>query len=107
MDELIKEFALLEKNQYEIEKIQALNETLTQVSNDVRKQTDDHVKNITNIFNTKLKQNKNFNDVVNNYIDKYIPDDRKEEAREELFLILTGEMLGIFKGLSQTKCCIM
>lgn len=107
MDDLIKEFALLENNQYEIEKIQALNETLTQVSNDVKKQTDEHIKNITNIFNTKLKQNKNFNDVVNNYIDKYISDDRKEDAREELFLILTGEMLGIFKGLSQTKCCIM
>ncbi len=103
MDNIIKELTEIETCQEEIKKIESLNETLKQISNEVKKQNEEHIQKITNIFNDKLKSNPNYIKVVNNFIQKYVHDELEEEAREELFLILTGEVLSIFKGLTQTK----
>ena len=103
MDNIIKELTEIETCQEEIKKIESLNETLKQISNEVKKQNEEHIQKITNIFNDKLKSNPNYIKVVNNFIQKYVNEELEEEAREELFLILTGEVLSIFKGLTQTK----
>ncbi len=107
MENIFKELAEIETCQDEINKIEALNDTLKQISDEVKKQNNEHLKAITNIFNKKLKSNPNYNQVVNNFIEKYVENDvnKKSEAREELFLILTGEVLSIFKGITQTKFC--
>jgi hypothetical protein len=107
MDDILKELSQIQTTEYELHKIQALHDTLEQVSNEVKKQNQNHLENITNTFNNKLKTNPNFQQVVNNYVDKFVKEDMKNQAKEELFLILTGEMIGMFKGLSQSKCSIM
>ncbi len=103
MENIIKELTEIEICQEEIHKIEALNETLKQISHEVQKQNEEHLKTITNIFNDKLKSNPNYIKVVDNFIQKYIQEELQKDAREELFLILTGEVLSIFKGITQTK----
>ena len=107
MDAILKELTQIETSEYELHKIQALNETLSQFSSEVKKQNQNHLEHITNTFNNKLKTNPNFQQVVNNYVDKFVKEDLKEQAREELFLILTGEMIEMFRCITQTKCSIM
>lgn len=103
MEDIIRELTEIETCQEEINKIDTLNETLKQISNEVKKQNEEHIQKITNIFNDKLKSNPNYIKVVNNFIEKYVNTNQQNDAREELFLILTGEVLSIFKGITQTK----
>ena len=107
MDGILKELSQIETTEYELHKIQALHDTLEQVSSEVKKQNQNHLEHITNTFNNKLKTNPNFQQVVNNYVDKFVKEDMKDQAKEELFLILTGEMMGMFRGITQSKCSIM
>lgn len=107
MDDILRELSQIQTTEYELHKIQALHDTLEQVSSEVKKQNRNHLEHITNTFNNKLKTNPNFQLVVNNYVDKFVKEDMKDQAKEELFLILTGEMMGMFRGLSQSKCSIM
>jgi hypothetical protein len=107
MDEIFRELSQIETTEYELHKIEALNETLSQFTDEVKKHNQTHLEHITNIFNNKLKSNSNFQEVVNNYVNKYVREDLQEDAKQELFLILTGELLGIFKGLTNSKCSIM
>ena len=107
MDDIIKELSQIQTTEYELYKIQALHDTLEQVSSEVKKQNKNHLENITNTFNNKLKTNPNFQQVVNNYVDKFVKEEMKEQAKEELFLILTGEIIGMFRGITQTKCTVM
>jgi hypothetical protein len=107
MDDILKELSQIQTTEYELHKIQALHDTLEQVSLEVKKQNQNHLEHITNTFNNKLKTNPNFQKVVNNYVDKFVKEDMKDQAKEELFLILTGEMMGMFRGITQSKCSIM
>ena len=107
MDDILRELSQIQTTEYELHKIQALHDTLEQVSSEVKKQNQNHLEHITNTFNNKLKTNPNFQQVVNNYVNKFVKEDMKDQAKEELFLILTGEMMGMFRGLSQSKCSIM
>ena len=107
MDDILRELSQIQTTEYELDKIQALHDTLEQVSSEVKKQNQNHLEHITNTFNNKLKTNPNFQLVVNNYVDKFVKEEMKDQAKEELFLILTGEMMGMFRGITQSKCSIM
>lgn len=107
MDEIFKEISQIEASDYDLYKIKALNETLEHYAKDLEASQDNHLEHITKIFNNKLKSNPNFNKVVDDYVKKYAKDDLRDQAREDLYFILTGEMLGLFKGLNNTKCTIM
>jgi hypothetical protein len=107
MDDILRELSQIETTEHELHKIEALNETLSQFTEEVKKQNQNHLENITNIFNNKLKSNPNFRKVVTNYVNKYVNEDKRDEATEELFLILTGEILGMYRGITQAKCSIM
>jgi len=107
MDNILKEIAQIDSAEEDLHKLELLNETISQVSQNVKKQNEEHLQNITSLFTEKIKNNPGYNKVVTNFIDKYVTEDKKEEAKNELFLILTGELLSVFKGLNQSNCSIM
>ena len=107
MENILKEIAQIDTEKEDLHKLELLNETISQVSQNVKKQNDEHLKNITSIFAEKIKNNPGYNKVVTDFVNKYVNDDKKEDATNELFLILTGELLSVFKGLNQTNCSIM
>jgi len=107
MNNILKEISQIDSGEEELHKLQLLNETILQVSHNVKKQNEEHLKNITSIFEEKIKNNIGYNKVVNDFINKYVNEDKKEAAKDELFLILTGELLSVFKGLNQSNCSVM
>ena len=104
MEDILDKLSKEEASQYDLYKIQAINETLDEVSEDPNKYD---IVYMTNLFNEKLKMNRSFVTIVENYVNKYIPEDKIEDAKEELYMILSGEILSIFKGFNQAKCNIL
>jgi len=109
MDRILNELLLIESEESDLHKIEALKDTLEHVFENVKEQNQHHLQDITAIFKNKLKENPNFKTVVDNYVDKYVHDEiKKDSAKEDLFDILTAELLGMFRGVSRTtKCSIM
>ena len=107
MDEIFKEITQIQASEYDLYKLQALNDTLEHYTTEIAVKNANHIEHVTDLFNSKLKSNPNFKKVVDDYVDKYVKHEVKEQAREELFLILTGEMIGLFKGINTTQCSIM
>lgn len=86
-------------------KINILNETLEEAS---KKDTNnDIVDDIMIELINKLKTNDHYVKVVNEFVNKYVNDESKEDARERLYYILSKELLGVCSGLSNTRCSIM
>ena len=107
MENILKEISQIDSGQENLHKLELLNETIEQVSSQVKKQNDEHLKNLTLVFNEKIRNNQGYSKVVNDFVDKYVSEDKKEDAKNDLFLILTGELLSVFKGLNQTNCSVM
>lgn len=107
MSDILKEILNFETDEEELEKIVEMNKTLKQMSDEVVANKQTHLTHITETFVNKLKTNPNFIYVVNNYVDKYVEEKKKNEAREELYLILAGELLGVCRGLNHTNCTVM
>ena len=107
MENILKEIAQIDSAQENLHKLELLNETIEQVSSQVKKQNEEHLKNLTLVFNEKIRNNQGYSNVVNDFVDKYVSEDKKDDAKNDLFLILTGELLSVFKGLNQTNCSVM
>lgn len=99
MDKIFKDLSTIEKEQAQVEKIQSLKEAL----DSAKKEHQDHVKksieHISGTFKDKLKHNKVFSNIVTNYVNKYVKDGELENAEDELYNILTGEMVSLFDAL--------
>jgi DNA repair exonuclease SbcCD ATPase subunit len=57
----------------------------------------------------RLKTNANFNTLIDNYIDSYVIEDKKEKAREELSTLMTSWFIDMCKGMNGNNkdCCIL
>ena len=105
-DNILKEIRDINSLDSDMHKINSLNETLNEVYAKDKEKFNANLSHITETFKTKLKNNPQFASVVENYVNKYVTEDvLKDDAQEEMFLILTGELLGMFRGISQNTVC--
>ena len=60
-------------------------------------------------LNDRLKTNNAFNTLIDNYIDSYVIEDKKEKAREELSTLMTSWFIDMCKGMNGNNkdCCIL
>jgi len=106
MDDILKEINDIDTIESDMHKIKSLNETLNEVYAKDKEKINTNLKHITETFKVKLKNNAQFASVVENYVNKYVTNPNlKNEAKEELFVILTAELLGLFRGISHNTVC--
>ena len=106
-DDIYKEIEEIEVLDSNLHKIKLINETFSDIYEKNKQVFDTNLQHTTDVLKNKLKQNNDFSTVVNNYVNKFVSDDSlKEQAKDEMFLILTGEILGIYRGISHTTCTI-
>lgn len=105
MDEdVLKEIENIDALQTDLYKIKSLNESINDVYIKNKEELESNLKHVTEIFKSKLKQNKEFSLVVNKYVNTFVKDeDLKDFAKEELFLILSAEMIGMFRGIAHSN----
>lgn len=102
--DVLKEIKDINKLQSDLYKIKSLNESINDVYIKNKEELENNLKHITEIFKSKLKQNDEFSSVVNNYVNTFVGDESlREFAKEELFLILSAEMLGMFRGIAHSN----
>jgi predicted Zn-dependent protease len=102
MDKIIE----LESERMNLEQINKLQEAFTEVKASYREHYAEDLNKLLTTFKSRMKNNDNISQVVNDYIDKYINSEHRQSAREELYNILGAEMLETFMTLSHTSCTI-
>ena len=103
-ENVLKEIYDIDTLHSELYKIKSLNESINDVYIKNKEELETNLKHVTEIFKSKLKKNKDFSLVVNNYVNTFVKDDAiKEFAKEEMFLLLSAEMLGMFRGLAHSN----
>lgn len=107
MEEILSDLNTIEKKQNDLAKIDALKKALTDAQNQHREHLNTSMKHVTTMFKTRLKESSEFNKVVDDYVAKYVSEELRETAKEDMYNILTGELIGMFNGLSHTTCTIM
>jgi len=102
---ILDEITNIESLERDFHKIRSLNESINEVYVKNKIELEKNLKHITEIFKNKLKQNEDFASVVEKYVQTFVKDEEeiKESAREELFLILAAEILGMIRGISHTN----
>lgn len=102
--DLLKDIFDIESLERDLYKIRSLNESINDVYIKNKEELETNLKHITELFKFKLKQNKEFSVVVNNYVNMFVKDESlKDFAKEEMFLILAAEMLGMFRGIAHSN----
>jgi len=103
-EDVLKEIKNIDTLQSDLYKIKSLNESINHVYIKSKEELEANLKHVTEIFKSKLKENKDFSFVVNKYVDTFVGDESlKDSAKEEMFLILSAEMLGMFRGLAHSN----
>lgn len=102
--DVLQEIKDIDTLQSDLYKIKSLNESINDVYIKNKEELEANLKHVTEIFKSKLKKNKDFSLVVNKYVDTFVINDAlKESAKDELFLILSAEMLGMFRGIAHSN----
>lgn len=101
---ILDEISNIESLERDFHKIRSLNESINEVYVKNKIELEKNLQHITEIFKNKLKKNEDFVSVVEKYVQTFVKDEEiKESAREELFLILAAEILGMIRGISHTN----
>lgn len=102
--DVLEEIKHIDTLQSDLYKIKSLNESINDVYIKNKEEFETNLKHVTEIFKSKLKENKDFSFVVNKYVNTFVKDEAlKDFAKEEMFLILSAEMLGMFRGLAHSN----
>ena len=76
MDEdVLKEIENIDALQTDLYKIKSLNESINDVYIKNKEELESNLKHVTEIFKSKLKQNKEFSLVVNKYVNTFVKDE--------------------------------
>ena len=102
--DVLEEIKYIDTLQSDLYKIKSLNEIINDVYIKNKEELETNLKHVTEIFKSKLKENKEFSFVVNKYVNTFVKDETlKDFAKEEMFLILSAEMMGMFRGLAHSN----
>jgi len=102
--DVLEEIKYIDTLQSDLYKIKSLNESINDVYIKNKEELETNLKHVTEIFKSKLKENKEFSFVVNKYVNTFVKDETlKDFAKEEMFLILSAEMMGMFRGLAHSN----
>ena len=102
--DVLEEIKYIDTLQSDLYKIISLNESINDVYIKNKEELETNLKHVTEIFKSKLKENKEFSFVVNKYVNTFVKDETlKDFAKEEMFLILSAEMMGMFRGLAHSN----
>lgn len=97
---ILNDISNLSRIDAELQKISSLKESINEFYAKDRSEFDTKLEGITNTFKTKLESNKEVSNVVNDFINEFVTDEGlKDKARDKMFYILAGEVVGIFRGL--------
>jgi hypothetical protein len=105
---ILKDISRLDRIESELHKIKSINESINEFYIKDKNEFETKLEQITTTFKTKLEDNKQVSNVVDEFINEFVTDiSLREKARNKLFYLLSGELVGVFRGLQHTNGCVI
>ena len=103
---ILNDIGNLGRIEAELQKIRSLNESINEFYIKDKTEFESKLEQITNTFKTKLENNNEVSNVVDDFINEFVTDSTlKDRARDKMFYILAGELVGIFRGIQHSNTC--
>lgn len=106
MDNILTKLATAEEDQKKLDELNHLQNMVDTVKKNYFAEYSQNVQEVVNNIRNKLENNPKITKVVNDYIDNYVRPEKKEEARDMLYTILSAEIAALFQTLSHSSCSI-
>lgn len=110
MSNIFAQLNTVENDEEQLRRIKQLEDAFASVRESYQHEHDDNLRKALNTVKSKIKKNKNMRHAVNKFVDKYVKDDIKEQGREDLYDLLSAEMLQTINTLQHaeyTDCTIL
>lgn len=106
MDNMLRELNTIEHDQKQLESIERLQHAFNQVKETYAREYNDTLGHVITPVKEKLQKDDKMRSVVNNYVEKFVNEDKREIARDELYTILAADYVHTLQTLSHTSCVI-
>ena len=107
MSNLFSQLHTIESDEDKLRRIQELQDAFSSVKASYQHEHDDNLRQALDTIKTKIKRNSGMVHAVNKFSEDYIPQDRRERGKEELYDLLAAEMLQTMSALQHTECVIL
>lgn len=107
MDDLLKEITTIEQDQKQLENIEQLEKALNKVKAGYTQDYNQKLLHTIEQFKSQLKNNQKIRETVDKFVHDYVFPEKRAEARDFLYGILSAEMIQTLQALNHTSCNIM
>jgi len=97
----------IEADTQRLERIDKLQKAFQEVRETYRSEYHHSLNHAIGNIKAKMVQNRYMTDAVNSYVEKFVPKEKHDDAREELFNMLAAEFLQTLNTLQHTSCVLM
>lgn len=106
MNTLLNHLSTAEKDKDQLDSIARLESAFSEVKQRYSQEYSEHMKEAVTQVKNRMKQNSGMSSAVNAYVNKYAENYKKESAKEELYDMLSAELLETLQTLQHTNCSI-
>lgn len=106
MENIFTDLSHIEEDSKHLENIRRLQRVFHDVQEKYRNDYTTSLNHSISYVEEKLKANPKMREAVNIFIDKYVKDN-KDNAREELYRMLSAEMLHVIQTMQHVSCIIL
>lgn len=106
-DSLFRDIYNIREDERKIREISRLQEAFRNVSDQFRREYNESVSHSVGYIKTHLKNNNNIRETVNDFITRFVVEENREQATEELYDMLAGELLHTFSTLQHASCILI
>lgn len=104
---LLTKIELLENDSKKIETIEHLQHAFDKVRSSYSVEYNSLSNDVINTVKARMKQNPYMQRTVQYFVNNYVIDSLKEQATEELYNMLSAEVVLTFQTLSHTSCTVL
>ena len=102
-----QELSIVETDQKQLESIDRLQQAFLDVRKSYSQEYKESLNHLLTNVKDKMKQNPGMVDAVNTYVSKFVPMNKQDVAKEELYNLLAAEMLQTMQTLQHASCVVM
>lgn len=106
MDNFLPELKELEQNEKKLQMIKELEENILTLKQKYSREYSNEINVLLHYIREKMEQNINMKNVVETYVNRYCNKNQQEEAREQLYNLLSAEIIQIIQTITRTNCII-
>jgi hypothetical protein len=102
-----KDLTTVETDQKQLESIDRLQQAFLDVRKSYSQEYKESLNHLLTNVKDKMKRNPGMVDAVNTYVSKFVPVNKQDVAKEELYNLLAAEMLQTLQTLQHATCLVM